>query len=99
VTQPICPPCQEESLRWLDTKPSQMFPEFGFTYGSGAAYDAGVAGIRDGWRGRHEKWRQLVRHQQALIARHCRTAGHTPPPTVPAVVQLDLFELIGGRHA
>jgi hypothetical protein len=92
----LCLPCQEERLRWLDTKPSQMFPRFGFAHGSGARYDTSVAGVRDAWRARHEKWRALVREQMALIAGHCRAAGHSTPLVAPAVVQLDLLELIGG---
>lgn len=72
----ICDPCQEERLRWLDTKPSAVLP-FGIAHGSGAGYDVTAPGIRDRSRGQHEKWRVLVREQMALIAATCRAAGHS----------------------
>lgn len=93
---PICAPCQDEQGRWLNTKPSQVFPTFGIAYGSGAPYDITPAAIRDRANARREKWSTLVREQMGRIAEHCRAAGHVTPAVVPAVVQLDLFELIGG---
>lgn len=96
MKSPICKPCQDERYRWMDSKPSQMFPALGFAYGSGAPYDVTPAAIRDRHTTRYEKWRALVREQMARIAEQCRAAGHVTPPVAPTVVQLDLFELIGG---
>jgi hypothetical protein len=92
VKVPICPPCQERRMAWLDSRPSKVLPVFGIAHGSGANYDITAEGIKDRSRSRHEQWRLLVREQMAGIADYCRRAGHTAVPTVPVVVQLDLLE-------
>ena len=74
---PICPPLTEKRMAWLDSKPSQTLPSFGFAHGSGAAYDASVAGVQNGSRSRHLRWAAIVREQMAGIAAACRSAGHT----------------------
>jgi hypothetical protein len=51
-------------------------PRFGFTFGSGAAYDSSPAGVRDARRVRTERWYALVREQMNGIAAACRAAGH-----------------------
>jgi hypothetical protein len=73
-----------------------MVPRFGIAHGSGTPYDVSAAGMRDKQRARYETWRTLVREQMARIAGQCHTAGHGTPTAAAAVVQLDLFELIGG---
>jgi hypothetical protein len=88
---PPCPPCNEEMGRWLDTTPQGLFPGLGYVTQASAAYDFTVAGMRDRHRIRYERWRDTVRFQRALIARTCREAGHVTAPSVPKVVQLDLF--------
>jgi hypothetical protein len=91
---PICPPCQERRMAWLDSKPSQVLPTFGIAHGSGAPYDVTLAGIRDRSRSRHQQWAALVREQMAGIAAYCRQAGHTAAPAAPVVVQLDLLQVL-----
>jgi hypothetical protein len=80
MSSDLCQPCIEQQMRWLDTRPSQMYPTFSFTYGSGAAYDTTPAGVRDRLRMNGERWRRLVRTQMAAIAADCRAAGHTATP-------------------
>jgi hypothetical protein len=96
VKPPICPPCQQRRMAWLDSKPSQVLPTFGIAHGSGAPYDASLAGIRDHQRSRHQQWARLVREQMAGIAADCRLAQHTAvaAPSAPVVVQLDLLEAL-----
>ena len=72
----LCPPCALQSARWLDTSPSTLLPRLGFAYGSGAAYDASPAGMRDRRAARHEEWAATVRRQRALVAEGCRAGRH-----------------------
>lgn len=72
----LCPPCAQESARWLDTSPSTLLPRFGFAHGSGAAYDASPAGMRDRRAARHEEWRTTVRDQRKRIAQQCAAGQH-----------------------
>jgi len=71
-----------EINRWTDTKPSSGFS---FTYGSGAAYDASIAGIRDARKARHETWRCLVNRQIKMIRGACLAGGHEETREIPAV--------------
>jgi hypothetical protein len=101
---PLCPPCIEKRMRWLDSNPLKVLPSFGIAYGSGALYDVSAAGVLDRRRARYEQWRALVREQMAGIASDCRKRGHVAatPPTAVRVVQLDLLELAlagGGARA
>lgn len=80
---PICPSCQKERSRWLDTKPSEVLPKFGIVHGSGAPYDASASGSQDRGRADYERWRQLVRFQRDLIARTCREQRHADIPDRP----------------
>jgi hypothetical protein len=79
MSESLCVPCTAERMRWADSKPSQILPRFGFTYGSGAAYDVSPVGLRDGKRARYEDWRRLVKSQMALVARGCREGRHAVP--------------------
>lgn len=72
----LCAACSSESVRWLDTRPSTLFPRAGFAHGSGAAYDVNIAGIRDARRARVMQWAATVRFQQRLIAEGCRSGIH-----------------------
>lgn len=92
---PICPPCTELRMKWLDSAPSQVLPTFGIAYGSGANYDISAAGLRDRGRSRHQQWSALVREQMAGVAASCRANNHsaTAMPALPTVVQLDLPSL------
>ncbi|WP_157562685.1 hypothetical protein [Micromonospora chokoriensis] len=98
---PVCRPCQDARDRWLDSRPSQVLPRLGFTYGSGARHDTTTAGIHDNHRSRYERWRQLVKSNRDLIARTCREQGHTEVPAekVPAVIELPLLDLIVAEEA
>ena len=89
----LCQPCDDLCTKWLDSKPSQVLPTFGFAYGSGAAYDVSAAGVRDNTSARYERWRQLVREQMDGIAAACRAAGHAT--TEPAARVVQLFALAG----
>lgn len=88
---PLCVPCREAWLRWLDYR---LPPVPGFQHGSGAPYDTSPAGIRDRQRGRFEQWRSTVRFQMDLIASACRSAGHVVVEPPARVIQLDLFEAL-----
>lgn len=72
----------DEINRWTDTKPSSGFS---FAYGSGAAYDASIAGIRDARRARYEAWRRLVNRQIEMIRAACLAEGHGDAREIPAV--------------
>lgn len=74
----LCGPCSVESGRWLDTTPSALLPRLSLAYGSGAAYDASPAGIRDRRSARHAEWAATVRRQRAFIAAGCRAGQHAP---------------------
>jgi hypothetical protein len=76
---PLCGPCLAEMGRWLDTSPSTLIPRLGFAHGSGAAYDASPAGIRDRRAARYEEWRRTVQHGRAMVAVACRAGHHAEP--------------------
>jgi len=65
--------------RWLETRPSTLIPRPGFAHGSGAAYDASPAGIRDARRARYEEWRRTVKDGRETVARLCRAGHHAEP--------------------
>lgn len=75
----LCRPCSAESARWLDTRPSTLLPRLSLAYGSGAAYDASLAGIAERRRARHDEWAALVRVQRQLVAVGCRAGKHARP--------------------
>lgn len=77
TNSPLCPPCVERRTAWLDANPLVTLPRFGFTFGSGAAYDTSPAGVRDNRAARARAWYALVREQRAAIAAACRAAGHS----------------------
>lgn len=74
---PLCGPCAQESLAWLDTRPSELIPRFGIAYGSGADYDVSPAGIRDSRTARWREWAETVRFRRRLIAQGCRAGKHS----------------------
>ena len=75
----VCEPCRVEIDRWYETKPSQIFPSRGFTFGSGAAYDATARGVIEAGRARVEKWRVLVKDQTSGIRENCLAGRHVKP--------------------
>ncbi|GIE30143.1 hypothetical protein Ait01nite_031880 [Actinoplanes italicus] len=89
---PVCQSCQAERATWLDYRLPRTA---GFSFGSGAPYDASPAGIRDRQHGRFEEWRATIRFHRDLIARTCRDQGHVAAPPAPRVVEIPLFDLIG----
>lgn len=74
--QPLCDLCSREMDRWLDTRPSTLFPRLSVAYGSGAAYDASMTGVRDNQAARHAQWVTTVRQQRTLIMVGCRAGRH-----------------------
>ncbi len=98
VKPPICPRCSDERMRWLDTRPQDLFRQFAFITQANAAYGFTPKGVADHRRMRWERWRELVNWQMQAIADACRTAGHADSdvaPGVPKVVQLDLLTSLG----
>lgn len=86
---PLCGPCWEESLRWLDTRPASLLPRVGLAHGSGAAYDVSETGMRERRAARHVEWATTVRFQRRLVAEGCRAGRHAagaPPRRVEDVV-------------
>lgn len=74
----ICRPCADLMGSWLDVKASDLRPGASFAHGSGAPYDASVAGLRDRLVGNGEALRRLVRTQRAAVAACCRAGVHAP---------------------
>lgn len=85
---PLCPPCREARLSWLDYRLPRTL---GIAYGSGAPYDVSPPGIRDRQRARYEEWRSTVNFNMDLIASTCRAAAHVAEEPPARVIQLDLF--------
>jgi hypothetical protein len=77
-----CRTCCDEINRWSDTKP---ISSFSFAYGSGAAYDVSLPGIRDARRARYETWRRLVNRQIAMVRAACLAECHEEVQDSPAV--------------
>lgn len=77
---PLCPPCAEESNRWLHATPQQLFPAHALAVQAHAAYDLTAAGMADRRHARWIRWRNLVRSQRRLIADRCRSHDHAAPP-------------------
>jgi hypothetical protein len=71
-----CESCRTLVNRWMDTTPSALIPQHGFTFGSGAAHDASGAGLMERRRYRYQQWRETVRFQVGLIRDACRVEGH-----------------------
>lgn len=78
VSRPLCGPCSAESGRWLDTSPATLLPRLSLAYGSGAAYDASPAGVRERRSARYADWAATVRRQREFIAAECRAGRHAP---------------------
>lgn len=93
---PLCQPCREARLSWLDYRLPRVL---GIAYGSGAAGDISPMGLRDRRNARFEEWRSTVPFQMDLIARTCRAARHTSAAPIARVIQLDLFEALEQKGA
>lgn len=64
----LCEACADESIRWLDTRPSMLR---GPRIASHAEYDDTGHGVEGNRRSRHGDWSRLVRFQQGLIREQC----------------------------
>lgn len=73
---PICDACNAAITKWIDSKPQDVLPHFGFLYGSAAAYDSTPRGVTDARHSRYETWRTLVRDAKTAIKNNCRQGNH-----------------------
>jgi len=87
----LCEPCGKAWSEWLDYR---LPPVLSLTYGSGAARDSTVEGVKERQASRFEQWRSTIRLHQDLIARSCR-AGHHAPAKAPRVIDLDVGDCLG----
>lgn len=88
----LCDACRAESDAWLDTRPSEVYPNVGIT--SGAAYDDTATGAAERNSGRWKAWRDLIRSQRELIRAGCAAGRHAAARTQPR----DLETVDPGRY-
>lgn len=72
----LCQPCSDASTRWLDSRPQDVLPDFSRALRGGVGYDNSVNGARDARSSRHERWRGIVRQNQAAIRSGCAAGNH-----------------------